>query len=552
MHKKMRCNIIIVICFIGVTFSNIVSSDDWIYTTSKGDTLWDFSQKYLHHATYWTRIKKLNGIENPKRLQPNRSIRVPISWVKVNPVSARLITLFGQAHIIKQGSKEKLPAQVNSQLDLGDKLVTSAASNVTIQFADKSLITLHENSEALFDHLSAYGDSGMVDSRIHLQQGRAESRVERAVGPGSRFEIHTPSAISAVRGTEYRLTSDAEGQTTKMEVLEGQVAIGSENQTLLIEHGYGSKVEKGKVPIAAHKLLAAPEWETFPDPIRQLNYLLAWQPLEGAKQYRVELSPRDDFNQVSWSRVMAHPRVNLPDLAEGQHFVRIRGIDELELEGLNAQFPVMIDVRPQAPILLKPAQQKTMRAKGPELEWSVSFDAHRYRLQISADADFYQLLEEHVELSEHRFDLSHLSVSPQEEGKSYYWRVASVAEDGELGPYSPSRQFEVKPIPQQPSTQMVSDDDQISLSWQAGREEQSYEIQLAEDSEFQQLLAHETLQQPEWVIPQEDLSVRYFRVRILEQDGFKGAWSTIQKIDPPPDEGWLYFFVPATLLIFLL
>ena len=90
------------------------------------------------------------------------------------------------------------------------------------------------------------------------------------------------------------------------------------------------------------------------------------------------------------------------------------------------------------------------------------------------------------------------------------------------------------------------------MSWQAGSAEQNYEVQLAADQDFKQLISHEVLQKPELIIQQEYLQIRYFRVRLVEKDGYSGAWSTIQKIDPLPDNDWLYIFFPSLLLILLL
>jgi len=149
----------------------------------------------------------------------------------------------------------------------------------------------------------------------------------------------------------------------------------------------------------------------------------------------------------------------------------------------------------------------------------------------------------HMSGASNRADLKHLHGYP----------VASpIAADGEQGPYSLARQFVVKAIPAQPTTLISGDDNQLNLSWQAGASEQSYETQLAEDPDFTRLLSHDILKKPELIIPQEYLLVRYFRVRLLEPDGYSGAWSTIQKIDPLPDNDWLYLFLPTALLILLL
>jgi len=536
-----------IIClFVSFVPTQNLLAKEWIYTTSEGDTLWDFSKKYLHHVMYWPKIKKINNVKNPRRLQPNKRLRIPLEWVKVNPVSAKVIAVHGLVQVSNNKSTNQ-KVSVGLLVHLGDSLQTSADSNVSVKFADGSIVTIHENSHTVFDHLTAYGDSGMVDSRIRLNQGRIDSKVIPAVGSGSRFEIHTPSAISAVRGTKYRLSSDQENQLTNLEVLKGKVKIAAEQKSILVSQGFGSQVASGKAPIAARELIAAPELGDIPERIRQLNWPLTWESLNGAHQYRVEVSALEDFNTIAWNRVVTSNRVNLPDLADGEHFIRVRGIDDLNLEGINQTTKLNIDVRPQPPILLQPPQKQLLRGKGPKMRWSESFDAKSYILQVSNDESFSSIVHEQDNIEGISYDLRHLD-TPQ----TYYWRLVSVAADGELGPYSLPRQYQVKAIPAQPSALLSSDSDQVTLSWQAGSEGQSHEVQLAEDPEFTKLLSHEVIKLAELVIPQEYSLVRYFRVRLVEDDGYHGAWSTIQKIDPLPDKDWLYLFLPTALLIFLL
>ncbi len=58
-----------------------VQAKDWIYTTSEGDTLWDFSKKYLHHVKYWSSIQKINNVKNPRKLQINTHLRIARSGI---------------------------------------------------------------------------------------------------------------------------------------------------------------------------------------------------------------------------------------------------------------------------------------------------------------------------------------------------------------------------------------------------------------------------------------------------------------------------------------
>jgi nucleoid-associated protein YgaU len=54
-------------------------SSEWIYTVVPGDNLWDFSTRYLDSTLRFESLRKLNGIEFPRRMQPGTRIRVPMA-----------------------------------------------------------------------------------------------------------------------------------------------------------------------------------------------------------------------------------------------------------------------------------------------------------------------------------------------------------------------------------------------------------------------------------------------------------------------------------------
>ena len=212
----------ICLAIIWLLCSSSVYAQDWIYTVVDGDNLWNLSEQHLDKVTRFEQLRKLNNIENPKRLQPGTRIRVPLAWIRSNPVAAKIISITGSAEIQRARSSTSEQAKVGSLMQLGDQLSTADDSSVAIEFADKSVLSLHENSLVHFDHLSAHGVTGMVDSRLNLLKGRMDTKVTPAVGPGSRFEIETPSAISAVRGTVYRALVMDNGDKSKREERNGE------------------------------------------------------------------------------------------------------------------------------------------------------------------------------------------------------------------------------------------------------------------------------------------------------------------------------------------
>jgi hypothetical protein len=311
MSLKRQIRVLIASTILIFTLSP-ASGSEWIYTVVDGDNLWDFSEKYLDSVLRFDKLRKLNNIKNPKRLQPGSWLRVPMKWIRSNPVPASLLGLEGQVQLIRADGAQMDQLNSGALIHLGDTLRTGSKSSAAIRFADGSALTLHSHSEMRFDHLSAHGETGMVDSRINLIQGRVRTKVRPSAGPGSRFEIYTPSAISAVRGTLYRAAVSASGEASNIEVLEGKVAVSGGEKQRLVPAGFGTRIEKGKAPIPPLALLPPPNFKQIPQVVRGIDWRLAWSGIEGAVNYRIEVSRDQEMSVLVWDQLTDQIHLPLP------------------------------------------------------------------------------------------------------------------------------------------------------------------------------------------------------------------------------------------------
>lgn len=512
-------------------FTTSVFAQDWIYTTVEGDNLWNLSEQHLDKVTRFEQLRKLNNIENPKHLQPGTRIRVPLAWIRSNPVAAKIVSLTGTVQIKRAETAQTENAEIGSMMNLGDELRTADNSTIAIQFADKSILTLHENSIVHFDHLSAHGTTGMVDSRLNLLEGRMDTKVTPAVGPGSRFEIQTPSAISAVRGTVYRALVNEAGEASNIEVLEGKVAVTGADQQLTVNQGYGTQVVSGEPPLPPRELLPSPEFADIPQTLTQINSRINWSAVDGARGYRVEVASAEDFDTLLWQTVTERNYAAFPDLADGNYALRVRAIDAIGLEGLDQITRIQLNARPQPPLALSPMNQQVVRGEAPLLKWTASEEATAYRLEISADREFSQLLLDTTS------EASEFTPSSASDIGHYHWRLSSIAADGEVGPAGPARSFEIKPIPTKVDASLsVEEDGLLSASWREDSPDQRYQVQIAQDSDFSDVLIDEMVEEPEFAFEPFEGEPRYLRVKRIEPDGYEGPWGSVQTIEPLPPE----------------
>jgi ferric-dicitrate binding protein FerR (iron transport regulator) len=105
--------------------------------------------------------------------------------------------LQGAAAVHRNGGS--IVAASGMPLLLGDKILTSLKSRVTVELIDGSELTLSEGSSIVIERAM----TSVADSMIELFKGRLRSLVNMVPGKATGFEVHTPNAVASVRGTDF-------------------------------------------------------------------------------------------------------------------------------------------------------------------------------------------------------------------------------------------------------------------------------------------------------------------------------------------------------------
>jgi hypothetical protein len=428
-------------------------------------------------------------------------------------------------------------------LNSGDRVETAAASNATLEFADGSRFQLRQNSLLELDTLSTYGDTGMVDTRMRLQRGRINGQVRPGSGADTRYQIETPAAVAAVRGTDYRLNADAGGGALRAEVLDGRVSITGAGRTRQLAPGQGTLTEAGSPPRPPRALLPAPVVNAIARRIERIPIVLTWEPVAGAVSYRVQLASDQRFDDLLFEEVSSSAQIRGPSPADGEYFLRIRAIDELALEGLDVTVPVTLAARPEPPFLIAPRAEEVVLAANPAFEWSQAEQASAYRFQLADSADFSNLL---VDLN--GYSGSRLVVDSELAEGGYFWRVATLA-DAKQGPYSDPQLFQLRPSP---APELALDENDMTIQWPAGLAGERFHFQLARDDQFSQILEDRTLDQPSLTLARPAPGSYYTRVASINAGGLEGGFGATQRIDVPNDSPWPYVILSTLVLLLAL
>lgn len=514
-------------------------AQEWLYTVRPGDNLWNITEDYLTRMDYWPRLQALNQVADPKRLPPGMKLRIPAAWLKRVPTSVQITHAQGQAWVTAADTARTISVSSGLHLHSGDEIRTGSDGNVTLEFGDGSRLLLQADSELRLDDLSAYGQTNIVDTRLRLQQGRTESWVTPRPPSGPRYEIWTPTAASAVRGTRYRLGMESATTTTRAEVLEGAVEVRGGRRIRTVGKGFGTLAKAGQPLAPPVPLLGPPVIAELPPVVTRSPIQLSFPALKGAVSYRAQIAPTEQFETLLFDGVSAAPAIRGPDLPDGDYVLRVRGIDARGLEGRDAQHRFRLHARPEPPFLMKPVDRSIVLEHALSFEWSEPQNAAAYHFQLAADERFGTLL----------FDLpgqtrSRLTLDRPLEPGQYYWRVATRDAAGQNGPFSDPQSFRLQALLKLQAPEVAAGN--VTFRWSAGLPGQQYEFQLAKDDGFGTLIVDQRVSEPQLSIPRLESGFHYLRVRTIDPDGSPGPYGPTQRIDIPPESYW-----PFGILIIL-
>ena len=423
------------------------TSPEWLYSVRPHDTLIHFGKRHLINPDDWRILQKLNRIKDPYRMPVGSKMRVPLRLVKQGPASAEVILASGAAYILSADKSRRL-VDVGQQLNVGDELQTTDKSKLNIRFADGSVLTMQANSTLKLDTLSMYSGGGMVDTKLRLQQGKVDVEANPKKVRGNQMQIFTPTAVAAVRGTEFRVSTDA--HTVRQETLDGQVALSAAGEEVAVKKGYGSLSENGQAPQPPVLLLPAPDTKSLPVKLTALPITFTVPAQKDAVAWIGKIYKEAQLDTVLAESESQTSRLDFGDLDDGQYYLQVRAKDNKGFEGYDATHLFTLKARPFAPQALSPRQAEIVTDSKPPFSWSTVDGTKTYLVELAKDAEFKHLLQAEQVASNQFIPKNALQTG------EYFWRLASVNDD-DIGPYSSVNHFKYKPKPPAPDiSQLVA------------------------------------------------------------------------------------------------
>lgn len=518
-----------------------VQAQDWVYTVRPGDTLWALGEKYLLTGRDWRELQTYNQLGSTA-LSAGSRLRVPVAWLKLRPADVKVLAVQGTARLAVTRGQRDGTVTVGMLLQAGDRLETGPDSSVLLEFADGSQSLIQAESVLTLDKVGGYEGTGLADTELRLEQGRTDNTVNPGHEGGALYQINTPSAVAAVRGTEYRVAAVAAEAVARTEVLSGAVAFSNAGRRVSVPAGFGAIAATAKPPRAPIPLLPGPAQAELPPLYDRSPLPIRIPAVTGAVAYRVQVATAEPLTGLLFDRSSTALTVRGPDLPDGHYVLRLRAIDAQGLEGFDTVHPFELNARPEPPVQVAPAPNATVIEEQPVLQWSKSVVASAYRVQVARDAEF-----SHVLLEQGDVDSTTLTVTESLPPGTYYWRVASLDDTG-WGPYSDPVLFR-RPQPSPGAEPPAVDETTLILRWRAGLPGERYQVQFGKDWQFNELLIDSEVAEPQLTIARPESGLYYLRIRVIETDGYVGPFGARQQINVPPSSVLPYIIYPLFLLL---
>jgi hypothetical protein len=405
----------------------------------RGNTLIGICNKYLTAPRQWRNIARLNRLANPDFILPNQKLLFPVHLLKGTPIDGTVTFIKGNVTVQEKAGREWRALLLNDRVTQGALLATGEEGAVEITFEDRASFLLKPSTSLKMTTLERKS-TGHFLRELYLRSGRTISTLREATGKGSRFEIQTPSAVAATRGTAFRVSVD-EAEATRSEVLNGRIAVEAMKQTVAVSEGEGTFVRKGDPPLEPRKLLHPPAVMDILPVYKSLPLSFFFENVAGAVSYRVVFANDSDGKDVIREQII-HPRdtFTIYTAGDGTYFLQARSMDNLGLEGIPSE-PAVIRIRinPLPPLIESPVDKAEYTVKSPLFRWLRVNDAVRYHVQIAEDKEFRKIVEAGTDIRDVEYRAGGLDF------KTYYFRISSIAKDNYQGDWSDVLSFTIVP-----------------------------------------------------------------------------------------------------------
>ncbi len=456
---------------LGMSMNGGAAEREWAsYTVRPGDTIWTLTRHSLDCLCRVQTLMDMNGIRAPLQLAPGTVLKVPSAWLKRIASQAAVEHVSGE--VMWSVSSDRPMQALVPGATIGAPAVVQTASNgqCALRLPDGSLVLIRPDSLVRLQTVTRTGLVQGLSLVVKVERGTIENRVQPRK-PGGRFQVDTPSAVATVRGTDF--TVSAHDAVMRTAVLGGAVQVRNGQGAQHLPAGTGLAVATGVAPSRPIALLPAPAASAVPNVIERFPVVVELPVVAGVKGYRTQWQLGGAAAKVVTERVAVRPTLIGDGVPDGRHTLRIRALDDHGLEGLPLDVTVQVHRRPDPPIYLGPLPDVVLQEERPDITWAQG-STREVRLQVASDPEFGQPWIDATVSNDGRTAMLKAITAGV-----WYWRMASIDDKGEPGPWGPTQRLTRQPAPPQ-ANPPTKEADHLVMRWEPVPGALRYEVSLSD------------------------------------------------------------------------
>ena len=513
---------------IGLTMAAAaVSAGEPVFThvVTREETLIALSRRLLADPRQWPQLQQHNRIADARRVPVGTVLKIPVRLLATEPVPARVLSASGEV-----SGPQGVAVAAGQALPQGARLQAGDGGQATLQLVDGTVLRLRAGSAVQVETSRRLPRSGEVLSGVKVEAGQVEVQAQKRPGAGAPgFQISTPQGLLGVRGTEFRVSVDARAETTRNEVLEGQVMTEGRDGRAgrSVAAGFGVVVDRSGTVTPPVRLLAPPDVSAWPALQERVLVRFPIRPQPAVVAYRAQVAAAADpaFERVLQDVRSTGAELRLVDLPDGDYRIRVRAEDAQGLQGRDALHLFTLKARPEPPLPTGPGPKAVVSGARLDLAWASVDEARSYRLQLARDEAMREPIQDQRTLAGTAWSVDALAPGV------YFWRLASERSATDQGPFGPVQRVELRALPAPLPPPRVGEDS-LKLAWE-GLPGQTFEVELARSADFAVLELTRRTEQSALELRLPGTGRYWVRMRARDPDGFVGPYTAPQAFTVP-------------------
>lgn len=271
---------------------------------------------------------------------------------------------------------------------------------------------------------------------------------------------------------------------------------------------------------------------------------LTWSAPSGATHYVMQIASDPAFNDIVLNASgLPEPTFDMATVDVIDYYTvyywRIKAANGDGLSDWSAVFNFTTKKFLTKPVLVSPANNGEVRALKPTFDWDNVLYADTYDFQCAIDDNFFIIIEEKTGVNSSFYTLQ----GALEDDLSLYWRVKAKAGSGETSVWSDIYYFTVDllqaPTLTSPANNASLDELRPAMNWQSDPDAESYNIQIATNSNFSSLVFNTNVATNQYTPTTDLTNFTQYWWRAQTKDGaYTSAWSssrtfTVEILSPP-------------------